>query len=53
VTGDHRLEEDFENTDVFSWLKKNAQKFDFSLSYPRDNANNIIYEPWHWLYAPN
>ena len=42
------LSEAFENTDAFQWLSKNAVRFNFSLSYPRDNPYGIIYEPWHW-----
>jgi len=38
----------FEKTDAFDWLKTNATRFGFSLSYPRDNPYGFIYEPWHW-----
>jgi D-alanyl-D-alanine carboxypeptidase len=44
------LEEEFELTDSFAWLRENAHKFDFRLSYPRGNTLGIIYEPWHWFY---
>ncbi|MFN7904211.1 MAG: D-alanyl-D-alanine carboxypeptidase family protein [Pseudobdellovibrionaceae bacterium] len=44
------LEEEFEATDAFDWLTKNAARFDFSLSYPRDNLLGIIFEPRHWFY---
>ena len=42
------LSEAFEKTEAFQWLIKNAARFNFSLSYPRDNPYGIIYEPWHW-----
>lgn len=42
------LEEAFEQTDAFDWLSRNAARFDFHLSYPRNNPYGIIYEPWHW-----
>ena len=42
------LEEDFEHTDAFRWMKKNAKKYGFFMSYPRDNKYGMIYEPWHW-----
>ncbi len=42
------LEEIFDKTSAFSWLELNASKFDFVMSYPRDNPFNIDYEPWHW-----
>lgn len=44
------LEESFEQTAEFNWLLKNATRFGFSLSYPRDNQKGIIFEPWHWFY---
>jgi len=43
------FETEFENTDAFKWLKKNAAKFHFKLSFPKDNKY-IDYEPWHWRY---
>jgi D-alanyl-D-alanine carboxypeptidase len=49
--GKNILEEEFELTKEFLWLKKNASRFEFRLSYPRDNNQGIIYEPWHWYYA--
>lgn len=42
------LTEVFERTDAFAWLARNAERFDFALSYPRENAHGIVYEPWHW-----
>lgn len=44
------LEEQFENTSAFAWLNDHGEKFAFALSYPRDNAAGIDYEPWHWAY---
>jgi D-alanyl-D-alanine carboxypeptidase len=44
------LVEDFEKTKAFAWLIENAHKFQFYLSYPRDNKAGFIYEPWHWCY---
>jgi len=43
------FETDFENTDAFRWLIKNAAKFHFKLSFNKDNRY-IDYEPWHWGY---
>ena len=48
--GSALLEEDFENTEAFIWLKKNGNKYGFYMSYPRNNDFNIIYEPWHWCF---
>ncbi|WP_438479879.1 M15 family metallopeptidase [Oleiharenicola lentus] len=44
------LDEDFAKTPEFRWLKKNAARFGFHLSYPRGNAHGIGYEPWHWCW---
>ncbi|WP_413287441.1 D-alanyl-D-alanine carboxypeptidase family protein [Bdellovibrio sp. HCB337] len=49
--GHPTLTEEFENTEEFAWLSKNAARFGFRLSYPRDNPHGIIYEPWHWFYT--
>ncbi len=43
------FETEFENTDAFRWLIKNAAKFHFKLSFTKDNKF-IDYEPWHWRY---
>ncbi len=43
------FEVEFENTDAFRWLKKNAAKFHFKLSFNKNNKY-IDYEPWHWRY---
>ncbi len=43
------FEAEFENTDAFKWLIKNAAKFHFKLSFTKDNKY-IDYEPWHWRY---
>ena len=46
--GSRPLTEEFEDSAAFRWLEKNAARFGFSMSYPRDNPWGIIYEPWHW-----
>ena len=43
------FEVEFENTDAFRWLKMNAAKYHFKLSFDKNN-NYIDYEPWHWRY---
>ena len=43
------FEVEFENTDAFRWLKKNAAKYHFKLSFKKNN-DYINYEPWHWRY---
>jgi D-alanyl-D-alanine carboxypeptidase len=46
--GSRPLTEDFETSEAFAWLVKNAADYGFSMSYPRDNPQGFIYEPWHW-----
>ena len=43
------FEVEFENTDAFRWLKENAAKYHFKLSFNKNNKN-VDYEPWHWRY---
>ena len=43
------FEKEFENTNAFKWLLKNAAKFHFKLSFNKNNKY-IDYEPWHWRY---
>ncbi len=43
------FEVEFENTDVFRWLKLNAAKYHFKLSFDQNNKT-VDYEPWHWRY---
>ena len=40
----------FEETEAYSWLKLNAHKFGFVLSYPEGNEY-YIFEPWHWRFV--
>ncbi|MGC9506144.1 M15 family metallopeptidase [Baaleninema sp.] len=42
---------EFENTKAFKWLQNNAAYYSFELSFPKDNAQNIAYEPWHWRFV--
>ena len=46
--GSRPLTEEFETTEAFRWLTENAERFGFSMTYPRDNPYGVIYEPWHW-----
>ena len=43
------FEESFENTNAFQWLKDNAAKYHFKLSFDK-NQTSVDYEPWHWRY---
>lgn len=48
--GARALEEEFAGSAAFHWLEKNGSSFRFFLSYPRDNRQGYLYEPWHWCY---
>ncbi|MCE2459877.1 MAG: D-alanyl-D-alanine carboxypeptidase family protein [Pseudomonadales bacterium] len=45
------VETTFEDTAAFAWLQDNAHRFDFEISFPRDNPQGVSYEPWHWRYT--
>jgi zinc D-Ala-D-Ala carboxypeptidase len=45
------LNEAFENTTAFQWLKSNGPRFGFKLSYDKNTSGKgTSYEPWHWRY---
>ncbi len=48
---DSNLQESFENTPAYDWLDRNAPRYSFELSFPRDNVQGISYEPWHWRFV--
>ena len=43
----------FETTPAFSWLKENAWKYGFILRYPKEkeNVTGYIYESWHYRFV--
>lgn len=41
---------DFGSTSAYKWLKDNAHKYGFVLSYPEGNVY-YEYEPWHWRFV--
>ena len=46
------VENDFVNTKEYAWLKENAAKFGFSLSFPQgqEDKTGYAFEPWHYRY---
>lgn len=40
----------FEDTTAYRWLSENASRYGFELSFPRNNAQGVNFEPWHWRY---
>jgi D-alanyl-D-alanine carboxypeptidase len=45
------LRQDFEGTAAYRWLRENAARYSFELSFPRNNRQGVSYEPWHWRYV--
>lgn len=44
------LSESFEQSPAFRWLLTHANRYHFTLSFPRANRQGVNYEPWHWRY---
>jgi len=40
----------FESTRAYAWLAKNAPRFGFELSFPK-NGGEVSFEPWHWRFV--
>jgi D-alanyl-D-alanine carboxypeptidase len=47
---DSNLSASFEDTQAFAWLRANANRFHFELSFPKGNRQGVSYEPWHWRF---
>jgi D-alanyl-D-alanine carboxypeptidase len=45
------LNQDFDTTAASKWLETNATKYNFELSFPKNNAQGVSYEPWHWRFV--
>ena len=45
------LSTSFEKTAAFQWLQNNAAKYGFELSFPMNNSQGVMYEPWHWRFV--
>jgi zinc D-Ala-D-Ala carboxypeptidase len=41
----------FEATAAYQWLVANATNYGFEQSFPRNNAQGVSYEPWHWRFV--
>lgn len=44
---------DFANTAAYKWMEDNADRYDFELSFPPDNLQGVVFEPWHWRFVGN
>lgn len=47
------LSQTFEQTGAFKWLERNATVYNFELSFPKNNPQGVVYEPWHWRFVGN
>lgn len=49
----NKLDNSFEETEAFEWLKENSWKYGFVLRYPKDkeNVTGYIYESWHYRFV--
>lgn len=49
----NNVNNDFENTKAYMWLKENAKDYGFVMRYPEEKAEitGVSYEPWHWRYV--
>jgi len=43
----------FARTKEYRWLKRNAGRFGFFESFPKNNQTGIMFEPWHWQLETN
>jgi zinc D-Ala-D-Ala carboxypeptidase len=48
---DTKLQISFEKTAAFRWLQRNAARFNFEMSFPKNNPQGVSYEPWHWRFV--
>jgi D-alanyl-D-alanine carboxypeptidase len=43
----------FSETKAYRWLRDNAARFQYILSFPENNPQGVNFEPWHWRYEGN
>ncbi len=48
---DTYIKSEFEYSEAYRWLVKNAHKYGFELSFPKNNPQGVSYEPWHWRFV--
>ncbi|MCY7331433.1 MAG: M15 family metallopeptidase [Pseudanabaena sp. CAN_BIN31] len=45
------LSTSFEKTAAYEWMQNNAAKYGFEISFPPNNPQGVMYEPWHWRFV--
>jgi zinc D-Ala-D-Ala carboxypeptidase len=48
---DLNLQTEFDTSKAYQWMKENAVSYNFEPSFPKDNAQHVNYEPWHWRFV--
>lgn len=53
VEGSNRDYDNFEDSNEFEWMTKNAHKYGFIIRYPKgkEKVTGFKYEPWHYRYV--
>lgn len=44
------LDQSFGDTEAGKWLAEHAIEYGFEMSFPKNNHQNLGYEPWHFRY---
>lgn len=40
----------FVDTDAYRWLNQYAKEYGFEMSFPLNNSQGVLFEPWHWRF---
>jgi zinc D-Ala-D-Ala carboxypeptidase len=40
----------FVDTDAYLWLNQHAKEYGFEMSFPLNNSQGVMFEPWHWRF---
>ncbi|OCR02617.1 hypothetical protein BCD67_17880 [Oscillatoriales cyanobacterium USR001] len=40
----------FVDTDAYRWLSQHAKEYGFEMSFPLNNSQGVMFEPWHWRF---
>jgi zinc D-Ala-D-Ala carboxypeptidase len=44
---------EFAETKAYHWLTLHAKEFGFEMSFPKNNPEGVVFEPWHWRFIGN
>jgi zinc D-Ala-D-Ala carboxypeptidase len=44
---------EFAKTKAYHWLTLHAREFGFEMSFPQNNPEGVMFEPWHWRFIGN